>query len=107
MQIGIESGTDATGRTVLTVSGAIDVQSRGQLGIAGREALNAGAKSLVLDLADVSFIDSTGIGTLIEIGHDAEDAESELVIRNPSPRVTRILQLTGLEDAWQVESATP
>jgi anti-sigma B factor antagonist len=105
MQISIERGVDASGRTVLTVSGAIDVQSRDQLGSAGREALGGGANPLVLDLADVTFIDSTGIGTLIELGHDAEDAEAGLVIRNPSPRVTRILQLTGLEDAWDVESA--
>jgi len=107
MQIGIESGTDANGRKVLTVSGAIDVQSRDRLGAAGREVLTGGADALVLDLAKVTFIDSTGIGTLIELGHDAEDADAALVIRNPSARVTRILQLTGLEDAWPVETPTP
>ena len=76
MQIGIESGTDANGRTVLTVSGAIDVQSRDRLGAAGREVLTGGADALVLDLAKVTFIDSTGIGTLIELGHDAEDVNA-------------------------------
>lgn len=103
MDIAIEVGTDESGRSVLVVAGAIDLQTRDKLAAAGRAALADGAAALVLDLADVRFMDSTGIGTLIELGHDAEDADTQLVIRRPSARVTRILEMTGLADAWPWE----
>lgn len=106
MDIAIESGTDEDGRLVLVVAGAIDLQTRGQLLQAGRDALSGGPAVLVLDLDDVTFIDSTGIGALIELGHDASDDDGRgLVIRNPSHRVLRILEMTGLADAWAVESS--
>ena len=103
MNIGIETGTDDTGRCVIRVSGAIDVQSRVALLTAGRAALETDAPALVLDLADVSFLDSTGIGALVELSHDAEDAQMGFALRAPSARVVRILQMTGLGDAWQIE----
>jgi anti-sigma B factor antagonist len=107
MDIAIESGTDAAGRMVLIVAGAIDLQTREQLLQAGRDALAGGPAVLVLDLDDVTFIDSTGIGALIELGHDATDDDGGgLVIRNPSHRVIRILEMTGLADAWEVETAS-
>jgi anti-anti-sigma factor len=104
MDIAIDVSSDASGRSVLVVAGAIDLQTRESLATAGRTALQNGAPALVLDLGGVTFIDSTGIGTLVELGHDAEDAEAQLVIRRPSARVQRILEMTGLDDAWAVES---
>ena len=103
MNIGIESATDDSGRCVVRVSGAIDVQSRGALLSAGRAALETDAPTLVLDLGEVTFLDSTGIGALVELSHDAEDAEVGFALRDPSVRVIRILQMTGLGDTWPTE----
>lgn len=103
MNIGIEAGTDDSGHALLRVSGAIDIQSREALLTAGRAALERKGPGLVLDLADVTFIDSTGIGALIELGHDAEDADAKFELRDPSVRVMRILDVTGLTDAWPVQ----
>jgi anti-sigma B factor antagonist len=106
VDISIEVSTPEEGRVVVTVSGAIDLQTRGELLDAGHSALEGGAKQLVLDLAAVSFIDSTGIGALVELGHDADDGSANLVLRNPSARVERILEVTGLSDAWPTEYET-
>ena len=103
MNIGIKADTDDTGRAVLVVSGAIDVQSRDALLTAARASLESDAPGLVLDLADVTFMDSTGIGALVELGHDAEDADVSFALRDPSARVTRILTMTGLGEAWPTE----
>jgi anti-sigma B factor antagonist len=106
MDIAIESGTDDAGRRVLVVVGAIDLQTREQLLQAGRDTLASGTGALVLDLDGVTFVDSTGIGALIELGHDATDEDGDgLVIRNPSHRVVRILEMTGLADAWERETS--
>lgn len=105
MDIRIDVSTDDDGRSVVAVAGAIDLQTRDQVRSAGQDALGGGARELVLDLSEVSFIDSTGIGSLVELSHDAADAEAALVIRAPSTRVRRILELTGLADAWEIEPA--
>jgi anti-anti-sigma factor len=103
MDIAIESGADEQGRAVLTVTGAIDLQTREQLVAAGRHALGTGPTALVLDLGEVTFIDSSGLGALVELGHNATDEGGALVIRNPAPRVVRILDTSGLRDAWPME----
>lgn len=107
MDIRIETITSDDGRPVLVVSGAIDLQTRDRLGEAGRALLANGVDRLVLDLSGVRFIDSTGIGALVELGHDAADANAGVVIRRPSERVLRILEITGLVDAWDLELEQP
>lgn len=104
MDIEIASGTEDDGRTVLAVSGAIDLQTRIRLLDAGRTAIKAAPAGLVLDLDAVTFIDSTGIGALVELGHEATDAGGALALRNPSHRVVRILEISGLVDVWELET---
>lgn len=104
MDIDVTTSSDAGGRHVLDVAGAIDVQSRTVLLTEGRAALAEGATGLVVDLADVTFIDSTGIGALVELSHDAADAGATFTLRDPSPRAVRILDMTGLATVWPIES---
>ena len=105
MDLTITSEQDASSRTVVTAVGAIDLATRGELLDVGRAALNdAAVTGLVLDLAGVSFIDSTGIGVLVELAGDAVDAERSFAIANPSARVSRILEVTGLLGEWRIEA---
>lgn len=98
-----ERGEEAgrTGRTVLVVTGSVDLLSRTRLLEAGHAALRReGCRGLVLDLSGVRFVDSTGIGAFIELASDAEDRNSTFEVRSPSPRVERLLEVTGLSDTW-------
>ncbi len=110
MQLLIKTDREAaaTGpvRDVVTASGAIDIQSRHELTAAGRACLASGpADALVLDLAGITFIDSTGIGALVELACQSSDAGRDFVIANPSARVRRILEVTGLEQEWTAVTA--
>jgi anti-sigma B factor antagonist len=106
MELSIETTEDEAGRCVVTATGAIDMQSRHALIGAGEACLaDDTGRALVLDLSQISFIDSTGIGALVELSRAAEEAKRDFVIREPSARVVRILQLTGLYEAWTVEPA--
>lgn len=97
------SSSDDGGRALLTLVGAVDVESRGKLQSACQKLLSEGPVGLVLDMSGVTFMDSTGIGALVEVSHSAQDLGITLTIRRPSARVTRILQVTSLSDVWDIE----
>jgi anti-sigma B factor antagonist len=54
-----------------------------------------GVRRLVLDLADVRFIDSAGVGALLSIRERAERQSVELELTNVPRHVERVLDLTG------------
>jgi anti-anti-sigma factor len=53
-------------------------------------------KAVVLDLAEVTFIDSAGLGSLLAIRERAQQLGIDLAIARVSDRVQRILDATGL-----------
>lgn len=106
LDIDVETAGNS-GTTVLVVTGSVDVQSRDWLLDEGREALRTeGITGLVLDMSGVTFLDSTGIGALIDLSHDADDFSVGFALRNPAPRVQRILEMTGLDTRWPVENVS-
>lgn len=54
-----------------------------------------GARRLVLDLAEVRFIDSAGVGALLSIRERTEQLGVELILANVPEPVRRVLGLTG------------
>lgn len=51
---------------------------------------------LTVDLREVRFMDSTGIGFLVSLRKRMPPG-SELAVINPAPTVARVLQITGLD----------
>jgi anti-sigma B factor antagonist len=106
VELSITAERDAAGRQVLHLDGALDLASCGALLEAAEAALNiADLPGLALDLSGVNFFDSSGIGAVVRIAGDAEDASIPFAIQQPSERVVRILKLSGLYDAWPIEDA--
>jgi anti-anti-sigma factor len=105
MELNIQWTEDPSGSTVLKLAGAVDLSSRGELIEAGTEALKGSSGPLVLDLAGVTFVDSTGLGAFIELRHSASDVGRSIVLRNPTPRTRRLFDLTGLGDLLGDEPA--
>lgn len=87
------------GHVSLRLAGSIDLVSRDMLLQVGREMLDT-EPVLALDLGEVDFIDSVGIGALIELAHAAEGQQKRLVVSPRSARVDRVLEAVGLADTW-------
>jgi anti-sigma B factor antagonist len=51
---------------------------------------------VVVDLAGVDFMDSTGLHVLVRLHRRVEQVEGVLTVRDPSPQVRHLLELTGL-----------
>lgn len=63
---------------------------------------------LVLDLAGVTFVDSTGLGLLIGVARRMRDGGGELRLRGCRRSVRRVLTLSGLDHVLAIEvSAKP
>jgi len=89
---------DDGGVPVLVVRGELDAYSAPTLDSAVDEALQSGVRSLVLDLAAVGFIDSSGLRSMIRARRLFGDDSGALRIRNAQPATVRLLDITGLTD---------
>lgn len=90
MEIGRERRPNAT---VLRLTGELDLATAPDVLAAVEAATGDGTTRLVLDMSGVSFIDSTGVRTLLEANRVAGN---DLSLLAPSPAVTRVLELTEL-----------
>jgi anti-sigma B factor antagonist len=79
---------------MLIVRGEVDLATATQLQEAVLRHLSA-ERSLWLDLAGVTFMDSSGLHVLIASQRRAAPLGSPLVIARASPAVERLLQVTG------------
>lgn len=53
-------------------------------------------KELILDLADLSYIDSTGIGILVSVLKIRDERKAPLTVRNIPAGVRKLLDITGI-----------
>ena len=98
----VVDGTD--GEAVVVLAGEIDVYAAPDLREAVLDLLNTGHHRLVLDLADVTFIDSTGLGVLVGVlKRIGLNGDGSLRLRAPSPQVSMALGVTGLDEHFVIE----
>jgi anti-sigma B factor antagonist len=91
------------GVTVLAPKGKITI-GVGDVALreAVSEALEAGAKNLLLDLGGVSTIDSSGIGELVSAYTTVTNRGGKLKLYNLPSKVTDILQITQLIQVFEI-----
>ncbi len=98
MELGLTAG-ERDGVTVLVATGELDLGSAPRVRELAIRHLLQGDRSLVIDLAGVDFIDSTGLGTLVAILKRARSLGAELHLVVPNERIRHIFELTGLTTA--------
>jgi anti-sigma B factor antagonist len=67
-----------------------------------RQALDAGDRSVVLNLRDVSYVDSAGLGQLVRAYTTVINAGGNLRLLSPGPRVRRLLEITKLDSVFTI-----
>ena len=83
---------------ILVVGGELDLASSGELEREVRLALDSDAASVIVDLREVEFIDSTGLGVLVKAHQQAGEAGREFALVRGASQVQRLLSLTGLAE---------
>lgn len=93
LRISTESKSDIT---LVRVSGELDSMNVADLQTAFAALLNDQNRLFVLDLSDLEFIDSAGLGGLIAVWEHTMEQGCFLALGACSPRVSEVLQITGL-----------
>jgi anti-sigma B factor antagonist len=89
---------EVDGAVHLVVAGEVDMATRDLLGAALRALVGEGARSLVIDLTDVAFMDSAGLAVLAEqLG-----AGIQITLLRPQRPVLRALEISGLTERLTV-----
>jgi anti-sigma B factor antagonist len=84
---------------ILVVGGEVDFEVSPQLKARMMRALKAGRRRLVLDLSDVTFIDSTAIGVLAGMLEKLDETGGgSLSVVCTHQKVLQIFEITGLEN---------
>ncbi len=84
--------------------GEIDTRNAAQLRLDVAELQARTDGDVVLDCSHLEFIDSTGLGALMDAARNLERAQRALVLTRPSDHLGQLLQLTCLAEIFHVET---
>lgn len=91
-------------RNVVLLSGEVDVYTAAKL----KETLTPLAeqedKELVVDLSNINYIDSTGLGIFIGALKTTEKSNSTLKLTGLNERVRKLFEITGLNEVIDIQS---
>lgn len=101
------SVTDSEGGAVVSVTGRVSVDSspglrKELLGLLSRRSLRA----LIIDLSQLSYIDCSGIATLIEALRIARQRQTKLQLRGVRDGPRHLLEVTGLLGLFDTDGET-
>jgi anti-anti-sigma factor len=91
----------------VTVSGEIDISAVADLTTAASRSLSeTDVQRIVMNLAEVTFIDCAGLGALVTVRNNSVAAGKEVALCNVPKRVRRMLALTELATAFTLVGTT-
>jgi anti-anti-sigma factor len=91
-------------RATVTTEGEIEFATAPRLRSALLDLAQEGVSRVVLDLAEVSFLDSAGISLLIQAKKRLTSSGSDLVLRTPPANIRRVLDISGVTELFEIEN---
>ena len=87
---------------VVAVNGEVDVYSAPALKESLTGLLRSGATTVVVDLTEVAFLDSTGLGALVEARAATSEAGGSLPLVCNQERILKLFTITGLDGVFAI-----
>lgn len=91
----LRSDTPEKGDVAVKLAGEFDLSNASQLRERLAGAIESKASRIVIDMADVTFIDSSGLAEMV-LARNNLASDRSLVISNLRPSVQKVFDLTGL-----------
>ncbi len=93
--------------TILYLEGRIDGEGALELDKALQGVLADGHVRLVLDMSQVSYINSAGLRTLADALSQAQQRQGDVKLVTLSPKVLRVLQIIGFDRFFDMHASLP
>jgi anti-sigma B factor antagonist len=93
---------DLNGIPVIVVYGDLDVLTTPLLHEALEQVFNEEPSAVLIDLANVTFLDSTALGALVVAQRHLQDKGGELRLAAVPPAVAKVFDMTGLTERFQI-----
>lgn len=87
---------------VTAVQGDFDLRSAAEVRSALVQLVDDGARRLVVDLTETTFLDSTALGALVGALKRARSAEGDVELVCTDRSIVRIFQITGLDRVFTI-----
>lgn len=87
---------------VLTPVGILDGTKAEELRSQVNSALAAGAKTLLMDLKSTTFVDSSGLGTLVSVLKKVRAQDCEMYVCSINPQVKMLFELTSMDQVFEI-----
>jgi len=97
---------EADGTTVVAVGGEIDVYTAPRLRDKFTELVAAGSYDIIVDMQNVEFLDSTGLGVLVGGLKKVRAHEGSLDLVCNQDRLLKIFRITGLAKVFVIHEST-
>jgi anti-sigma B factor antagonist len=95
--------TETAGRLVIALEGEIDLEQAGAVRRALLDSLKQ-RRDVLVDLSAVTYIDSSGIASLVEGLQVARKQKTDLALVAVSQRVRRVLELARLDKVFPIHA---
>jgi len=96
---------EADGTTVVAVGGEIDVYTAPRLRDKFTELVAAGSYDIIVDMQNVEFLDSTGLGVLVGGLKKVRAHEGSLDLVCTQDRLLKIFRITGLAKVFVIHDS--
>lgn len=101
MNIKIDA-TENSGEYLVSVSGELDVYTAPELKQVFEPVAAAGQHDLIVDLSELNYMDSTGLGIFVGTLKDLNKHDKELHVLGVNDRILKLFEITGLRDLMYV-----
>ena len=93
------------GRTVVEVTGEIDVYTAPKLREQLSELVDSGRHDIVVDMQGVEFLDSTGLGVLVGGLKRVKQHDGSMNLVCTQERILKIFRITGLTKVFPIHDS--
>jgi anti-sigma B factor antagonist len=90
------------GCTIFDINGDFDSRCAGQIKEQIRDAILGGAINVIINLENVYYIDSAGLGTLVSALKTAKEKGGSIKLAGVTPQVQMVVQLTRLHYVFDI-----
>jgi len=88
--------------SMIRIEGEIDIYSIEKFRETIEEKIKTQIPEIILDCSELSYMDSTGMGVLIELRNKTKEMGQKIIMINPRPNIKKLLALTGVDKIIEI-----